>query len=391
MNSARKSPLVRASTRRPVPPVAAALSPISLQGDRKSRAQASAPPVVGEVLRTPGQPLDLATRVLMESRLGHQFSRVRVHTDERAAAAARFAGARAYTVGQHVVFDEGQYAPASTGGQQLLAHELTHVVQQQADTGVPPSGHFLALSGRTDAAEQEARRAAAALAQGRSPVRPTHRVGLTIQRDGADDDAARRWPGTAGGPMFQLRLDPEIEARLQASRYLDSLLAPGTVRAGLLRLDLDAVLGTPPPPWLTAPTIPSPAPLVPRGAGPSTPREANPGDVLRAVMRIPAVDSALTTLRTNATDRVSRDWGRLSTGERALVITQTAIIGGGALAGVLSSPEARGFALDVLQNRDLPVPGVPGLTFQFNATGPDQRIRFDLNVGALLPASWGFH
>ena len=191
--------------------------------------------------------------------------------------------------------------------------------------------------------------------------------------------------------MFQLRLDPEIEARLQASRYLDSLLAPETVRAGLLHLDLDAILGTPPPPWLTAPTIPPPAPLVPRGAGPSTPREASPGDVLRAVMRIPAVDAALTTLRTSAADRVSRDWGRLSTGERALVITQTAIIGGGALAGVLSSPEARGFALDLLQNRDLPVPGVPGLTFQFNATGPDQRILFNLNVGALLPASWGFH
>ena len=94
MNSARKSPLVRASTRRPVPPVATALSPMSPQGDRRSWAQASAAPLVDGVLRTPGQPLDLATRVLMESRLGHQFSRVRVHADDRAAASAREQAAR---------------------------------------------------------------------------------------------------------------------------------------------------------------------------------------------------------------------------------------------------------------------------------------------------------
>ncbi len=112
--------------------------------------------------------------------------------------------------------------------------------------------------------------------------------------------------------------------------------------------------------------------------------------MLRAVLRIPAIDTALTRVQTQATDRLRLDWGRLSGGERALVITQSALITGGALAGVLSSPEGREFSLGLIQNRDLPIPGVPGLTFQFNATGPNQLIRFDLNLGALLPSSFGF-
>jgi hypothetical protein len=104
-----------------------------------------------------------------------------------------------------------------------------------------------------------------------------------------------------------------------------------------------------------------------------------------------AIDAALTTLQSRAADQAAHDWRELSTGGRVALISQTALIGGGALAGVLSDPEARTFTLGLLQNRDIPVPGVPGLTFQFILTGPDQRVRFDLNVGALLPRSWGFH
>jgi hypothetical protein len=106
-------------------------------------------------------------------------------------------------------------------------------------------------------------------------------------------------------------------------------------------------------------------------------------------MRVPAVDAALTRLQTEATDRLSRDWRSLSTGGKVAVITQSVLIGAGGLAGVLSDPEARNFTLGLLQDRALPT-GVPGLNVQFNVTGPDQRIRFDLNVGALLPSSWGF-
>lgn len=66
----------------------------------------------------------------MESRLGHDFSMVRVHTDEQAAASAQMVGALAYTVGRDIVFGPGRFAPGTSHGQHLLAHELTHVVQQ---------------------------------------------------------------------------------------------------------------------------------------------------------------------------------------------------------------------------------------------------------------------
>lgn len=94
-----------------------------------------APSIVGQVLRAPGQPLDSQTRSLMESRLGHDFSGVRVHTNDRAAESARAVNAAAYTVGRDMVFGASQYAPSTDAGRRLLAHELTHVVQQGSATG----------------------------------------------------------------------------------------------------------------------------------------------------------------------------------------------------------------------------------------------------------------
>jgi len=78
----------------------------------------------------PGQPLDSSTRAFFEPRFGHDFSKVPVHVDERAAESARSINANAYTLGHNVVFGAGQYASGTTHGQRLLAHELTHVVQQ---------------------------------------------------------------------------------------------------------------------------------------------------------------------------------------------------------------------------------------------------------------------
>jgi hypothetical protein len=89
-----------------------------------------APPVVDEALRSPGQPLGAEARAFMEPRIGHDFSRVRVHTDDLAARSAHAVGALAYTVGNDVVFGTGRYAPETSAGRSLLAHELTHVVQQ---------------------------------------------------------------------------------------------------------------------------------------------------------------------------------------------------------------------------------------------------------------------
>ncbi len=97
----------------------------------------AAPPIVPEVLRSAGNPLGPTARAFMEPRFGHDFGQVRVHTDARAAESAKAVQARAYTVGRNVVFGARQYAPATTVGRQLLAHELTHVVQQSQRQSTP--------------------------------------------------------------------------------------------------------------------------------------------------------------------------------------------------------------------------------------------------------------
>lgn len=90
----------------------------------------TAPPIVHEVLGSPGQALNPATRAFMEPRFGREFSRVRGHTDQVASRSAEAVVAQAYTVGSDIVFGAGRYAPASRDGQLLLAQELSHVQQQ---------------------------------------------------------------------------------------------------------------------------------------------------------------------------------------------------------------------------------------------------------------------
>lgn len=90
----------------------------------------TAPASVDRVLASSGKPLDPALRQDMEQRFGHDFSRVQVHSGAAAEQSARDVNAHAYTVGCNVVFGVGRFAPATPGGRRLLAHELTHVVQQ---------------------------------------------------------------------------------------------------------------------------------------------------------------------------------------------------------------------------------------------------------------------
>jgi hypothetical protein len=89
-------------------------------------------PVLDVVGRGGGQPLDKATMTTMEAGLGADFSDVRVHTDGAASSSAQAVQAHAYTVGNDVVFQSGQYQPDTSGGQRMLAHELTHVAQQRS-------------------------------------------------------------------------------------------------------------------------------------------------------------------------------------------------------------------------------------------------------------------
>jgi Domain of unknown function (DUF4157) len=98
--------------------------------------EAAAAPIVQDVLRSPGQPLDAATRAYFEPRFGHDFSRVRVHTNSEAADSVRSVGALAYTVGPDMVFGAGRYQPRSFAGRQLVAHELVHVMQQSGGAHV---------------------------------------------------------------------------------------------------------------------------------------------------------------------------------------------------------------------------------------------------------------
>jgi len=111
------------------------------------------PPIVSEVLLSSGQPLDRATRAFMEPRFGYDYSGVRIHTNTEAAQSAQAVNALAYTVGRHIVFGAGQFAPQTSVGRQLLAHELAHVTQQsQSKSALQTS----LVSSPDDAGEREA-------------------------------------------------------------------------------------------------------------------------------------------------------------------------------------------------------------------------------------------
>jgi len=108
----------------------------------------AAPSSVDRVLGQPGIPLEPGLRGDMEARFGHDFSRVRVHADAPAGRSARDVAARAYTVGHHVVFAPGCFAPTTLEGRHLVAHELTHVLQQTGPAALAGGCRPAALTSR---------------------------------------------------------------------------------------------------------------------------------------------------------------------------------------------------------------------------------------------------
>lgn len=101
--------------------------------DRKEKSaldQLEAPSIVNEALAGNGNPIDNNTRTFMEDRIGYDFSQVRIHTGPVATKSAQSINAIAYTSGNNIVFNEGKHSPKTPDGKKLLAHELTHVVQQ---------------------------------------------------------------------------------------------------------------------------------------------------------------------------------------------------------------------------------------------------------------------
>ena len=103
--------------------------------DEPSGQPSAAPAGVDRALADPGTPLEPALRQQMEQRFGHDFSRVRVHVGPAAEQSARDLNATAYTLGRDVVFGASRFEPQTQQGQRLIAHELTHVVQQSGSDG----------------------------------------------------------------------------------------------------------------------------------------------------------------------------------------------------------------------------------------------------------------
>jgi hypothetical protein len=151
----RRSPTVQRAAR---DPAAAALRP-------------SAQSLVQSVAASPGRPLGDLTRARLERRYRADFSTVRVHTDAQAEASADALGAHAFTTGEHIAFGAGAYAPETSRGLWILAHELAHVVQQRADTADPGE------------ASERAAEAAAAGTHTLPPPRPgPAQAGRVVQR-----------------------------------------------------------------------------------------------------------------------------------------------------------------------------------------------------------------
>jgi hypothetical protein len=237
-----------------------------------------APPVVGEVLRSAGRPLDAATRAFVEPRFGRDFGDVRVHTDERAAESASAVDALAYTVGSNVVFGAGQYAPGTSGGQRLLAHELAHVVQQER------GGHSIGSSmmAVSQAAQPTVQRT---LGDGHdlTSLRFSHLLDLEAAFDG--EAAVRHGDSGAGVSAIQQALRDlgyplplfgadghygvETEAAVKSFQR-DNHLAPDGIVGRKTMATLDAISPAPLSPGPVTPATPAAsAPAVP--AAPSTP------------------------------------------------------------------------------------------------------------------------
>jgi hypothetical protein len=171
-------------------------------------------PVLDVLSRGGGQPLEEPVRADMERRLGHDFGDVRVHTDGAASESAKSVNAHAYTVGSNVVFQRDKYDPGSSDGQTMLAHELTHVVQQRSGPvdGTPAVGG-VRVSDPSDRFEREAAATADRVMSG--PASPTVSTastaivaGTAVQREAAPEEEEP----TAQGMFVQREAEEEEES-----------------------------------------------------------------------------------------------------------------------------------------------------------------------------------
>ena len=173
--------------------------------ERGSEGEGTVPPIVHEVLRSPGQPLDPATRSFFKPWFGYDFSKVRVHTDAKAAESARAMNAAAYTAGRDIVFGSGRYEPQAREGRRLLAHELTHVLQQRNEM-TTSTGNWKVGPGNTP----EERESQIAEDQVASDLKPASVPSLLSS---GRDNLVRRQPDIPGPSPFLGQTNLAIDER----------------------------------------------------------------------------------------------------------------------------------------------------------------------------------
>lgn len=163
------------------------------------------PSAVRTGVQSPGQPLESGTQDVMESRFGHDFSAIRVHTDETAAASAQAVQARAYTVGNHIVFGRGETEDRTASDDRLLAHELAHTVQQSrgGEAGTEARDH--------EALERDAQSAAENIGGGAGPIEVSGAAPVQLARQPLSEDVFVREeePLTLRGSVSSKALQPD--------------------------------------------------------------------------------------------------------------------------------------------------------------------------------------
>jgi hypothetical protein len=197
------------------------------RADARPTSELDAPPVVGDVVRSQGERLDPAVKAEMEARLGHDFGKVRVHRDDRAADSAAAINARAYVVGPHLVFGVGEYRPAASEGRRLIAHELAHASAGQPGAGAVP-GH-LRIADSAAPAELAAERVSHQAIAGAPMASPAHRPGeATLHRQPSPDvwlrltiEESGRAEAVVGGPSLPIVGAPAVGIRRNANGTYD--------------------------------------------------------------------------------------------------------------------------------------------------------------------------
>ena len=248
-------------------------------------------------LEPPGLPagerqLDEPTRAVMESRFGEDFTDVRVHTGDAASAVAQAVQARAYTVGEDIVFGDREYAPQTVEGERLIAHELAHVVQQRRGSGTAAGEH---------ATERDAHDAAVNAASGRAaPVRQRATPG-TVQKAPLREVSAAKgggvpsardgvtvidWTITAGDydvvRAFGVPTDEDVAPKAWENTDATTLYVdPGTARrAGVIGLgrwrEVRLTRGRPPTQPAPRPAARTSKPNAPQRKRPATPAAKAP-------------------------------------------------------------------------------------------------------------------